>query len=204
MILVKKMKILYKLSPLKKEDAKLLKQWIEFEDPIFSGYNYNNLNETQEILWFLLKQKKYHSKYYSIKDEKGRLLGFIGLKEINFMLKIAKLGIVIEPSYVSKGLGSQVMKDFLDICFDELKIRRIDLEVNAWNYRAINLYKKFGFKEVKEEYQEFENQQLDLKDERYKEVLDSFEVENGVIYSKIIHMSLQRQEFYDESRTTKR
>lgn len=194
----------YRLEPLVREDAKLLKSWDEFSDPIFYGYNYNNLNENQEEIWFLMKQKKYRSSYFSIKDEEGNLLGFIGLKEINNILNTAKLGIVIAPSFVSNGLGTSVMEEFIAMCFDEFKFRRINLEVNEWNTRAINLYKRFNFKEYKFDYQEFENQLLDLNDERYEDIRDSFIIEDGVIYSKVIHMSLNRQEYRNESRTRKK
>lgn len=194
----------YRLEPLVREDAKLLKSWDEFSDPIFYGYNYNNLNKNQEEIWFLMKQKKYRSSYFSIKDEEGNLLGFIGLKEINNILNTAKLGIVIAPSFVSNGLGTSVMEEFIAMCFDEFKFRRINLEVNEWNTRAINLYKRFNFKEYKFDYQEFENQLLDLNDERYEDIRDSFIIEDGVIYSKVIHMSLNRQEYRNESRTRKK
>ncbi len=194
----------YRLEPLVREDAKLLKSWDEFSDPIFYGYNYNNLNENQEEIWFLMKQKKYRSSYFSIKDEEGNLLGFIGLKEINNILNTAKLGIVIAPSFVSNGLGTRVMEEFIAMCFDEFKFRKINLEVNEWNTRAINLYKRFNFKEYKYDYQEFENQLLDLEDERYEDIRDSFIIEDGVIYSKVIHMSLNRQEYRNESRTRKK
>lgn len=194
----------YRLEPLVREDAKLLKSWDEFSDPIFYGYNYNNLNENQEEIWFLMKQKKYRSSYFSIKDEEGNLLGFIGLKEINNILNTAKLGIVIAPSFVSNGLGTSVMEEFIAMCFDEFKFRKINLEVNEWNTRAINLYKRFNFKEYKFDYQEFENQLLDLNDERYEDIRDSFIIEDGVIYSKVIHMSLNRQEYRNESRTRKK
>ena len=204
MTLVEKMKILYKLQPLKREDAKLLKEWDAFDDPILSGYNYNNLNENQEEIWFLMKQKRFRSNYFSIKDEKGKLLGFIGLKEINNILNTAKLGIVIAPSFVSNGLGTSVMQEFIRMCFDEFKFRKINLEVNEWNKRAIKLYKKFGFKEKKIDYQEFENQLLDVDDLRYEDIRDSFIVEDKVLYSKVIHMSLTRQEYRNESRTRKK
>ena len=194
----------YRLEPLVREDAKLLKSWDEFSDPIFYGYNYNNLNENQEEIWFLMKQKNYRSSYISIKDEEGNLLGFIGLKEINNILNTAKLGIVIAPSFVSNGLGTRVMEEFIAMCFDEFKFRKINLEVNEWNTRAINLYKRFNFKEYKYDYQEFENQLLDLEDERYEDIRDSFIIEDGVIYSKVIHMSLNRQEYRNESRTRKK
>ena len=204
MTLVKKMKISYKLEPLKREDAKLLKEWKEFDDPILSGYNYGNLNENQEEIWFLMKQKRFRSNYFSIKDEEGKLLGFIGLKEINNILNTAKLGIVISPSFVSNGLGTRVMYDFISMCFDEFGFRKINLEVNDWNKRAINLYKRIGFKEKKFEYQEFENQLLDIDDSRYEDVRDSFIVEDKVLYSKVIYMSLTRQEYQNESRTRKK
>lgn len=185
----------YEIKPLVFEDAKLLRKWDKFENPLLEGYNYNSLTEDQEKIWFLIKQKRFRSEYFSIKNENNDLIGFIGLKNIDYRLKTAKLGIVISPRYVSKGYGKKVLKDFLDICFIQKKYKRINLEVNKWNIRAINLYKKFNFKKEKEEFQKFENQEIDLENEKFKEIRENFKIENGIIYSKIIHLTLNRREY---------
>lgn len=187
----------YKLEPLKISDGKKLKDWTSYESPLFLGYNYNNLSDKEIILWFASKQPRFNSSYFSIYVEDD-LIGYIGLKEINKYLKTAKLGVVFDSKWTSKGYGSLVMKDFLDYCFKELKFRRIDLEVNSWNHRALRLYEKFGFKYNSTKYLEFENQELNLEDEKFKKYSEDFLFENGKIHTKIYVMKLKRQEYLDE------
>ena len=54
--------------------------------------------------------------------------------------------IAISEEQQNKGNGSKAMKKLLDYIFNDRKIRRIFIEVYETNRRAIELYKKFGFK----------------------------------------------------------
>lgn len=185
----------YYLRPLKKEDGILLRQWTDHEDPLFIGYNYSDLTDKELDIWFKLKRERNNSLYFSIFNSEDRLIGYIGAKEINKILKIAKLGIVLDSKFISKGIGTKVLSQFLDFYFNQLKMRRLDLEVNAWNLRAINLYKKFNFKMHSSEYIKFENQAIDINKEKYK---GYFKEHNGTIFTKIYEMRLKRQEYLDE------
>ncbi|EHR35723.1 GNAT family N-acetyltransferase [Helcococcus kunzii] len=187
----------FKWSPLTLEDGDKLKEWTSFESPLFVGYNYNNLTEREKQFWYISKQKRFNSSYFSIYvgDE---MIGYIGIKEINKLLKTAKLGIVFDSKWTSKGYGSAVLKDFLDYYFNDLRMRRLDLEVNSWNDRAIKLYKKFGFKINSSKYIEFENQRLDLSKPEYIKYKDDFIEKDGKLFTKIYLMNLKRQEYFDE------
>ncbi|MCT1796266.1 GNAT family N-acetyltransferase [Helcococcus kunzii] len=187
----------FKWSPLTLEDGDKLKEWTSFESPLFVGYNYNNLTEREKQFWYISKQRRFNSSYFSIYvgDE---MIGYIGIKEINKLLKTAKLGIVFDSKWTSKGYGSAVLKDFLDYYFNDLRMRRLDLEVNSWNDRAIKLYKKFGFKINSSKYIEFENQRLDLSKPEYIKYKDDFIEKDGKLFTKIYLMNLKRQEYFDE------
>lgn len=187
----------YYLRPLKKEDGILLRQWTDHDDPLFVGYNYSDLSDKELDIWFKMKQGRNNALYFSIFNIEGKLIGYIGIKEINKVLKIAKLGIVLDSKFMSKGIGSKVLQQFLNFYFENLKMRRLDLEVNAWNTRAINLYKKFNFKMHSSEYIKFENQVIDIEEEKYE---GYFERKNGIIFTKIYEMRLKRQEYLDEIR----
>lgn len=183
----------YTIRPLKKSDAELLKYWGEFNDPLFYGYEYNDLNNKEKEIWYKLKTKINHCQYYSVISDEDKLIGYVGLKELNYISKTAKLGIVIDPNLVSKGYGSLILRDFLDIYFNLKKYSRLDLEVNSWNTRAIKLYEKFGFKNISSRYQKFENQELHL--EEYDNYEEHFKYVRNEIYSKIYKMSLEREDF---------
>lgn len=183
----------YIIRPLKKSDAELLKYWGTFDDPLFYGYEYNDLNSKEKEIWYKLKTKINSCQYYSAISKENKLIGYVGLKEINYINKTAKIGIVIDPNFVSKGYGTFIFRDFLGICFKLKRFKRLDLEVNSWNIRAIKLYKKFGFKNISHRYQKFENQELNL--EKYDNYEEHFKYIRNDIYSKIYKMSLEREDF---------
>lgn len=53
---------------------------------------------------------------------------------------------IFEPTYYSKGIGTEVTKHMIKYGFEELKLHRIDLKVLNYNTRAIKCYEKCGFK----------------------------------------------------------
>lgn len=192
----------YTIRKLRLEDGEKLKEWGAYDSPLFTGYNYNSLTERELTIWFMMKQRRFGSSYFSIyvRDE---MIGYIGMKEINSILRSAKLGIVFDSKWTSKGYGTRVLADFLQYFFIEKKMKRLDLEVNSWNDRAINLYKKFGFEEYESKYLEFENQSLDLEAPEFENLKEHFFVDQGKIYSKIYCMKLRRQEYINENRIRK-
>ena len=185
----------YTLRPLKKSDADLLKYWGRFDDPILYGYEYNDLDEDEKEIWYRLKTRQNSAQYYSIIME-DKFVGYIGIKEINYISKKAQLGIVLDPNYVSMGLGSEAMKTFLSIYFKLKKYKKLFLEVNSWNERAIKLYKKLGFKVYDSYFQKFENQDINLDSVDNHE--KHFKISRGNIYSKIFKMSLDRKDYINE------
>lgn len=189
----------FKISPLKYEDGKKLKEWTSYDNPLLVGYNYNNLTDKELLLWYVMKQKKFRSSYFSIYVGDD-LIGYFGIKDINNKLKTAELGIVFDAKWTSKGYGTKVLEQFLEYYFTKLNMRRLDLEVNSWNERALRLYKKFGFKIDSEKFVEFENQKIDITSDKYKDMKEHFLIEDDIVYTKIYTMKLKKQEYIDENR----
>lgn len=61
--------------------------------------------------------------------------------------KEAKIGIVIDKPFQGKGYGRQAMK-LIEKEAKRLGIKKLMLEVFSQNKRAVNLYKKVGYKET--------------------------------------------------------
>lgn len=55
--------------------------------------------------------------------------------------------IAVRPNYQGKGIGSFIMQNIIEICRKN-EVDSITLEVREFNYRAIGLYEKYGFKLV--------------------------------------------------------
>lgn len=184
------------IRDLEEADKEKLVDWTDFEDPIFYGYNYSDMTRDERDLWYTTKKFPFRSRYFAVIDYKNdHMIAFLGMKEINRFLKSSKLGIVMDAKYVSKGLGKTIMDLFLDYYFGRLKMKRMALEVNEWNTRALKLYKKLGFRKYSEYLQKFENQDLDLGSHDYDKVRNSFVNSDGVLYSKIYKMTLSKKEY---------
>lgn len=171
-----------------RQTAKELSGWGSFDDPRLIGYNYGNLTDFEMNFWYstITSPRK---KYFAVKRyEDDRFIGFMGLKNYNPITRKAKLGIVFDPNFVSKGYGSEALSEFLDYYFNSLNFKELSLEVNLFNDRALALYEKLGFREVGFGTELFENQKIEF-DDRF------FEYKKGMIYSKIIKMKLTKDDF---------
>ena len=70
------------------------------------------------------------------------ILGFAGLW---LMVDEAHITtIAMHPDYQGKGLGELMLTSLIDIAYD-IKAKWVTLEVRVTNYRAQNLYRKYGF-----------------------------------------------------------
>jgi RimJ/RimL family protein N-acetyltransferase len=78
------------------------------------------------------------------KDES--YLGQLDIFEINWKLRIGKLGMVIgSDEKRGKGYGTEALSLMLDYAFGILGLERLELEVYAENKRAVRCYEKAGF-----------------------------------------------------------
>lgn len=75
-------------------------------------------------------------------------IGQIDLHEIDWKNRKAVLGIVIgRKDLHSRGIGTEAIRLLLNFAFHTLNLHRVELEVLAFNERAMNSYRKAGFKE---------------------------------------------------------
>lgn len=178
------------LEKMTRPTAYEIKDWVNFKDPRLSGYNYGNLSNFEINFWYnsICSPRK---KYFAVrKKSDDRFIGFVGLKNYNPLTKRSLLGIVFDANYVSEGYGYDAMIVLLDYYFNDLKFKEMLLEVNLFNDRALNLYKKIGFKQRGMALELFENQDIEF-DGRY------FEKKGNLIYSKILKMKLTKEDYYE-------
>lgn len=82
-------------------------------------------------------------------------VGLVELVEINHIHRRADFQIIISPQYQGKGFATQAVQLAMDYAFKILNLHKLSLVVDCQNERAINVYRKLGFKEeglLKEEY----------------------------------------------------
>lgn len=97
-----------------------------------------------------LEEEKEKTKFYMVKYD-GRIIGCAWLEEIDQEKLEAKLGMYIgETKIRGKGLGQYVTRLLLSKAFRDLNLKKVYLYVREKNIRAINCYKKCGFRIIKE------------------------------------------------------
>ncbi|GAA0094211.1 GNAT family N-acetyltransferase [Clostridium perfringens] len=99
----------------------------------------------------LIKEKiinRGNNQYWYVVEEDGKVLG-LGILMNHGNLRKKHVGVItlmVNSDYQNKGIGSLLMDKLINLS-ESLNIIRLELCVFRDNYKAINLYKKFGFKE---------------------------------------------------------
>ena len=144
-----------KIDRMNLDDLKSIKDILSLEFDDF--WNYNILKDELESK---------NSKYIVAKniDSNYELVGFAGIKILVDEADI--MNIVVKKSYRNKGIGSLLLENLILLC-NESNLESLSLEVNEKNIPAINLYKKFGFRDIGTRKNYYKN-------------------ENGIIMKKIL------------------
>jgi len=85
-------------------------------------------------------------KLYLISHE-GTPVGQIGLHDIDWKARHARLAVMISPEHQRKGYARKAIEQVLDIGFENFGLRKIWLKVFEENDAARRLYTRCGFKE---------------------------------------------------------
>ncbi|TBX16799.1 GNAT family N-acetyltransferase [Clostridium perfringens] len=107
----------------------------------------SNKDEEEE----LIKEKiinRGKNQYWYVAEENGKVIG-LGILMNHGNLRKKHVGLItlmVNSDYQNKGVGSLLMDKLINLS-ESLNIIRLELCVFRDNYKAINLYKKFGFKE---------------------------------------------------------
>ena len=124
----------FKIEMMSLNDLEIVKDILQIEFDKFWTYEIIQ----QELL-------SNNSKYIVAKSLDNIIVGFAGIKII---LDTAELmNIVTKKSFRENGIGKLMLEYLINMCKNE-KIKTLNLEVNSQNTIAINLYKKYNFKEV--------------------------------------------------------
>lgn len=79
--------------------------------------------------------------------ETDEVIGDLALQDIDPTNRSCNLRIAIDGNHQGKGYGSEAIPLMLDYGFGILNLHRIELEVYAYNDRAVHVYEKLGFKQ---------------------------------------------------------
>ena len=133
------------LRPLATGDLRRCVKW--FSDPQVTQFLGRNAPVTlaEEERWFRDYLRRADEQIFAIEVE-GKHVGNLGLHKVDRVHRKADLGIVIgEPTYWSRGYGSEALRAALAYGFDHLGLNKVSLDVLEDNVRALRSYEKCGF-----------------------------------------------------------
>lgn len=181
-----------RLTPLLPTHLIDIKQWGVHTNKLFLDYNISELSPKQLSIWYSYRKKTMRTNYFAVFNEEDIMVGYIGLKDINILKRSAFLGIAFDPNYLENGYGTDSLKVLLSHFFNDLKMKTMFLEVNAFNDRAIALYKRAGFKNEGEFLVEFEVGPEELEGLDIIKDTEYFVFSNGKLLSRILRMRLDK------------
>ncbi len=185
------------IRPLQLNDVYYMRNWGYHDNPLLGDYNFPILTDDEIKQWYKIKTRSFFNKYFSVFNKKDILIGYLGIKDIKRIRRESTLGIVFDPNYVDQGYGTETLKYFLKYYFNEMKMRRMYLEVAEFNQRAYTVYKKMGFKPVAYYLDEFFDSNLDLNGSHYLDVKSNFVITDKKIYNYIYKMKLNKKDFLE-------
>ena len=137
------------LSPRNVEDVEIFTQWMnDFYITDYTGRSHQVVTLQEEKV-YLEKEQNNKNVFAIIDIQTDKIIGSIGLHQINNINRTATLGIFIgNKEYWSKGYGTEAIQLILDFGFNYLNLKKIDLALMEFNQRALKCYEKCGFKEI--------------------------------------------------------
>jgi RimJ/RimL family protein N-acetyltransferase len=140
---------LIRLAPLRREDISTYTRWFQDYQMVrfLAPGVLTPMSEEAETAWYdraIRDEGNYHFGIRTLADD--RLLGNCSLFEISHKNACATFGIFLgNRDDWGKGYGSDATRTILRFAFDELNLNRVQLEVYAFNPRAVRAYEKVGF-----------------------------------------------------------
>ncbi|CAH0537631.1 GNAT family N-acetyltransferase [Vibrio marisflavi] len=85
--------------------------------------------------------------YTYVAEVDGKVVGNIGFEHNQRprKLHIATFGIGVHDDYHGMGIGTKLIQTVIDLADNWLQVKRIEIDVNCDNDRAIQCYKNLGF-----------------------------------------------------------
>lgn len=104
------------------------------------------VTEAMEDKWFdsIINPKSNNQVFFAI-DCEDKLVGFVSLRDIDWVNKNAKFSISIGTDFQGKGIGKNTLNFMLNYGFNTLNLSKIYLRVIELNTVAINMYLNAGF-----------------------------------------------------------
>lgn len=125
------------------ENEKFLASWEPERDKNY--YNQENLKRIINSQIIEIEEKKGLYLYIYLKDT-NELIGTIGISGIIYGPFLSCfLGYKLSEKYINNGYMTEALKKTVEVCFNDLKLHRIEANVVPGNIRSKKVLEKLGF-----------------------------------------------------------
>lgn len=155
-----------KLRKLVQKDADLMLEWMHDESVVKDLQNNFMTKQMEDCIEFInTAQVCDYNMHMAIVDDEDSYMGTVSLKNINN--NSAEFAIVLRTIAMGKGFSKYGMDEILNIGFSKFKLNYIYWYVSPQNKRAIQFYKKNGYKTVRLEQVKLDGNDCDMRLSRY-------------------------------------
>ena len=131
----------YAIRPMTAADARAIAAW-RYPEP----YDFYDADADPGDLAELLDPAQWGRRYFAADDATGELVGLFVFKRDGGVVEI---GLGLRPDLTGQGLGRRFVEAGVAYAVDVLEATEVALAVAAFNRRAITVYERAGFREVK-------------------------------------------------------
>ncbi|MCL4458616.1 MAG: GNAT family N-acetyltransferase [Chloroflexi bacterium] len=133
------------LREIVRSDVDEMAKWPRYTEAELQWANFDERSTAERDLWFEIGRSDLTRCRFAILNQEGCLIGILGLRHINLLPGQATLGIQLAANEVNKGYGTEAIITLLHIAFEQMNLKRINLDVVESNKRARRCYEKCGF-----------------------------------------------------------
>ncbi|KHE67478.1 GNAT family N-acetyltransferase [Halobacillus sp. BBL2006] len=123
------------------EDAEMIATW-KYPEP----YSFYDMTADEEDYEEFIHPEKRSEHTYSVYED-GKLIGFFTIIPTDSLT--VDLGLGLRPDLTGKGYGRRFLEEGIEFAKFHYSTEKFTLSVAAFNKRAIEVYRRVGFRKIK-------------------------------------------------------
>ncbi|MEW9121388.1 MAG: GNAT family N-acetyltransferase [Thermotaleaceae bacterium] len=188
-----------KIRNLTREDVEKMQLWKNHREPLFFHYNFPKMTKEEGDTWYKIKTAKWQRKSFAIENIEKEIIGYLLIRDIQWIWRDSELGIVLNPAYINQGYGTDALQSFLEYYFKKMNMVSIHLRTAKYNERGKRCYEKCGFKSIMEKDFPFEDQYAEIfHKECYPQAQEIFTYVDGVAMTRYIIMKMTKKDYFQK------
>ena len=133
---------MFRFRPLTQADAEAISRW-HYPEP----YSFYDWSADEDDFAELLDPSRRRDSYTAVDDAEGELIGYVSFKPNG--PDTIEIGLGLRPDHTGRGLGVVFVEAGLEHARSARHPAEFSLAVAAFNGRAITVYRRAGFREVR-------------------------------------------------------